>query len=131
MYVILESYLSMVADYPDAYRGQKGFDFIKEVPTTWDETRFPMGEIGEYCVALRRKGDVWYIGAINNDMPRDITLPMDFLGSGIHTITVHEDAPDSGEDPNNLNVRTFPVTSTDSIKIHMARDGGFAAIVRR
>ncbi|MEO8862685.1 MAG: glycoside hydrolase family 97 catalytic domain-containing protein, partial [Ginsengibacter sp.] len=36
MYVVLENYLQMVCDYPAAYEGQPGFDFIKEIPTTWD-----------------------------------------------------------------------------------------------
>ena len=70
MYVVLESYLSMVADYPDAYRGQKGFDFVTAVPTVWDETRFPQGEIGKYILAQRRSGDTWYMGAINNEHQR-------------------------------------------------------------
>ena len=36
MYVVLENYLPMVADYPDAYIGQPGFEVIKKIPGTWD-----------------------------------------------------------------------------------------------
>jgi len=39
MYVVLESYLGMVCDYPEAYEGQPGFEFIQQVPTVWDETK--------------------------------------------------------------------------------------------
>jgi alpha-glucosidase len=38
MYVVLESYLQMVCDYPAAYEDH-GFEFIKEVPAVWDETK--------------------------------------------------------------------------------------------
>jgi alpha-glucosidase len=36
MYVVLENYLGMVCDYPAAYEGQPGFEFLKMVPTIWD-----------------------------------------------------------------------------------------------
>jgi alpha-glucosidase len=39
LYVVFESPLEMVSDYPEQYKGQKAFDFIKQVPTTWDEVR--------------------------------------------------------------------------------------------
>jgi hypothetical protein len=37
LYVVFESPLEMVSDYPEHYAGQKEFDFIKRVPATWDE----------------------------------------------------------------------------------------------
>ncbi len=40
-------------------------DFMKEVPTTWDETRFIEGYPGKYVVIARRHGDTWYIAGIN------------------------------------------------------------------
>ena len=40
-------------------------DFIKEVPTTWDETRFIDGFPGEYVVLARRNGNKWYVTAVN------------------------------------------------------------------
>jgi alpha-glucosidase len=45
MYVVLESYLQSLCDYPAAYEGQPGFSFLKEVPTTWDETRVLDAEV--------------------------------------------------------------------------------------
>ena len=44
MYVVYESPLVMASDYPEAYEGQPGFEFIEKVPTVWDETRFLAGE---------------------------------------------------------------------------------------
>ena len=60
MYVVLENYLPMVADYPDAYIGQPGFEVIKQMPATWDETRVPGAEIDRYVSIARRKNDTWY-----------------------------------------------------------------------
>lgn len=41
------------------------FDFMKQVPTTWDETRFIDGYPGRYIVLARRHGNTWYIAAVN------------------------------------------------------------------
>ena len=40
-------------------------DFLRDVPTTWDETRIIDGYPGKYVVMARRSGDVWYVVAIN------------------------------------------------------------------
>ena len=100
MYVVYESPFSIVADTPDAYRGQPGFDFIKDVPTTWDETRALAGSIGDYIVVARRKGRDWYVGAMTNEEGRTVSLPLDFLGSGRYAATAWTD----GEAPTALNI---------------------------
>nr|WP_302828869.1 glycoside hydrolase family 97 protein [uncultured Bacteroides sp.] len=50
-------------------------DFMKQVPTTWDETRFIEGYPGKYIVLARRHGNTWYIAAINaTDEPLRLKL---------------------------------------------------------
>ena len=44
---------------------QACLDFLREVPTTWDETRYIDGRPGEHVALARRSGDIWYIAAIN------------------------------------------------------------------
>ena len=54
-------------------------DFMKNVPTTWDETRFVDGYPGQYVVMARRCGDKWYVAGINatgKTMEKTLTLPM-------------------------------------------------------
>ena len=54
-------------------------DFLRHVPTTWDETRFVDGYPGKYCVLARRHGDKWYVAAVNatkETLKLDLTLPM-------------------------------------------------------
>ena len=76
MYVVLENYLQMVCDYPAAYEGQPGFEFIKEIPTTWDETKVIDAKVSEYILIARRKNNEWYVGAINNHEERPVTIPL-------------------------------------------------------
>ena len=80
MYVVLENYLQMVCDYPAAYEGQEGFDFIKKIPTTWDETKVVEAKIGEYITIARRKENDWYVGTINDHSARTLSVPLNFFG---------------------------------------------------
>jgi alpha-glucosidase len=66
MYVVYESPLVMVSDYPEAYEGQPGIEFIEKVPTVWDETRVLAGAPAKHIVIARRNGTSWYIGAMTN-----------------------------------------------------------------
>ena len=65
-------------ELPEAYEDQPGFDFVVDVPTTWDQTKFVAGEAGEYLVLARRSGNTWYLGGITNWTPRELKLPLDF-----------------------------------------------------
>lgn len=54
-------------------------DFMKQVPTTWDETRFIDGYPGKYVVLARRHGDRWYVTAVNGGkeaLKLKLSLPM-------------------------------------------------------
>lgn len=54
-------------------------DFMKQVPTTWDETRFIDGYPGRYVVLARRHGDHWYVTAVNGGkeaLKLKLSLPM-------------------------------------------------------
>lgn len=124
MYVVLESYLSMVADYPAAYEGQPGFEFLKEVPTVWDETRVPNAKVGNYVTIARRKGNDWYVGSINNSEPRTLQVPLDFLPSGNYSAELYSDAPDVAKNPNHLTKEERTVNKTDVITIKLAAGGG-------
>jgi alpha-glucosidase len=126
MYVVLESYLSMVADYPAAYEGQPGFDFLKEVPTTWDETHVPCAEVGKYVTIARRKGQEWYIGTINSTEARTIQFSLDFLSSGDYTADIYSDASDDAERPNHLIKQVKTVSKADTITVNLAAGGGQA-----
>jgi len=131
MYIVLESYLPMVCDYPAAYEGQPGFDFLKSVPSTWDETRVPVAIPGEWVAIARRKGQVWWLGAINSSTGRGTTIPLNFLPAGKYEATIWRDSPDAGDDPNKLIKETRTVSASDSLTVTLASGGGVALQLRR
>jgi alpha-glucosidase len=131
MYIILESYLPMVCDNPAAYEGQDGFDFIKHVPGTWDETRVPVAIPGQWAAIARRRTTDWFLGAINSNMAREATIPLGFLPPGRYEATIYRDAPDATLYPNHLTIETRIVQASDSLTAPLAAGGGLAARFRK
>jgi len=124
MYVVLESYLGMLCDFPAAYEGQPGFDFLKKVPVTWDETRVPVAELNEFICIARRKGSEWYTGAITSRKKRVIDIPLNFLGAGKYIAEIYTDATDG--DPNHLISETRAVSNSDTLTVNLNAGGGMA-----
>jgi alpha-glucosidase len=127
LYVCYDNPNPMVADYPTAYEGQPGFEFLQLVPTWWDETRVLVGKIGEVLVTARRKGKTWYVGGISAGPARDLDLPLSFLGSGRYTVRAWKDVPNADSQPNHIATETLELASTNSLPIHFSPDGGFVA----
>ncbi len=125
MFVVYESPFQMVADSPDVYENAAGFDFVKMVPTTWDETRFLQGDIDEHVVVARRKGGDWYIGAMNTEKARTIKLPLALLGAGKFKAKIWQD----GAAPTEVNVTEREVGAGDSIELKLAPSGGAAVLL--
>jgi alpha-glucosidase len=129
MYVVYENPMPMVCDTPEAYENQPGFDFIVNVPATWDETQFAAGDPGESIVLARRRGDVWYVGGMTDWTRRTIDVPLDFLGSGPYTAKLYTDGSMDEDQPNAIRITTVDVESSVALPIEMASGGGFAAII--
>lgn len=131
MYVVYESALHLVSDTPAAYEGQEGFDFIRQVPTTWDETRVLIAEPGECILVARRKGSDWYLGAIGNSRTaHEFSFDASFLGEGTYDMTLYHDAPDSEQNPNNILCAESVVSSSDKLVLDCVPAGGLAAIIK-
>ncbi|MBO0723697.1 MAG: glycoside hydrolase family 97 protein, partial [Blastocatellia bacterium] len=73
-YVVYQNHLSMVADYPEAYQGHPGLKILAKIPTSWDDTRFLSGSVGEYIVIARRRGTEWYVGAMCDNQQRALEV---------------------------------------------------------
>ena len=126
LYVVFEAPLAMVSDAPSAYLNQPSFHFIREVPTSWDQTQVLNGEPGEFVTIARRHGDDWYLGSITNWTPRDIHVPLNFLGSGKYIAEVYGDAADAAENPKHVALRRQSVGKGDTLTLHLASGGGCA-----
>jgi len=129
MYVVFESPLVMASDYPEAYEGQPGFEFIEKVPTVWDETQFLAGEPAQYIALARKKGDSWYVGAITDWEARPLDLPLGFLGAGEYEATIFADGPDAATEGTSLDVSKMTVTAGDRLSLKLAPGGGAAVIL--
>ena len=127
MYVCFDNPNPMVADYPTAYEGQPGFDFIQLVPTWWDETRVVASKVGELLVTARRSGTTWYLGGMSAKGPRELALPLSFLGAGRFKARIWKDAADAESDPNQISTETLNLSFKGTLKLHLALDGGFVA----
>ncbi len=95
MYVVYQNHMSMMADYPNAYRGEDGLDFIVEVPANWDETRVLHAEYGKCLIIARRKGTNWYVGGMSA-VACERELPLDFLQGGNYDVKLYLDDPAGG-----------------------------------
>ncbi|MES2827414.1 MAG: glycoside hydrolase family 97 protein [Bacteroidota bacterium] len=126
MYVVMESYLNMVADYPEAYEGQPGFEFLRQVPTVWDETKVVKGVLDEYLTIARRHGNDWFLGTLNNSTHRTLEIPLSFLGEGDYKAEIYGDAIDSGAFPNKLDKTTGTFKKGDIMTVKLAAGGGNA-----
>jgi len=128
MYVVFFSPLGAVSDSPDTYAASPaGFDFIKAVPASWDETRYLAGETGEYIVLARRKGSRWYLGAMNSETPRKVTVSLDFLGSRGATMRLWSD----GAQPDAPMLTERRVADGEALTLDLAAHGGAAAIFEK
>ena len=128
-YVVFDGPMQMISDGPCRYEAEpECAEFIYRVPTVWDETRVLEGKIGEYIVTARRKGDVWYIGAMTDWNAREITINLDGLGVSAATVEAWEDGPDADSKATDWQKRMVSVSG--EMKIHLAPGGGWAAIVK-
>ncbi len=102
-------------------------DFWRELPASFDETRFLQGEIGKFAVVARRKGHTWYVAGINGLERRAFTMDTSFLGAGEWKCRLfRDDDPAIESGLGKVTVESVPVAPT--MKVEAAARGGFAAI---
>jgi alpha-glucosidase len=126
LYVVVESPLEMVSDYPEHYQGQHDFEFIRQVPTTWDEVRVIAGRPMENVTIARRSGKDWYVGSITNWDPRTVKVPLDFLGEGKYISEIYADAADAGTNATHTEFSKQEVDRNTVMEVRMVSGGGNA-----
>ena len=104
-------------------------DFMKQVPTLWDEVRFIDGYPGKYVIIARRAGDKWYVAGINAEkqpLKKTITLPMFAKDT---QLTVYADDPKYTNDPTLAgNVRQVKQNKKQQIAITIPENGGIVIV---
>lgn len=133
LYVLFESGLQMLADSPTQYyRNDDCTRFVTGVPVTWDETRALSAEAGRYAVIARRKGDKWYVGAINgnNDRAATVEIGTDFLApEREYTLTAFSDGPNAFRQAMDYRRERRTIRRGERLTLHLARNGGWAAVI--
>jgi alpha-glucosidase len=95
---------------------------VASLPTVWDETRVLQGEVGEYIVTARRKGNTWYIGGITNWTARDIELDLSvYPSSNVELYTDGVNAHRNGSDYRHQTI----IPDFSPLTVHLAPGGGF------
>jgi hypothetical protein len=135
LYVTMYSPLQMAADLPENYEKHlDAFQFIRDVPVDWDDTRIIEAEPGDYItIARKAKGrDAWFMGAITDENPRSSAVPMSFLPPGkTYLATVYADSADADWQRNPLAyvIDKFLVDSKTLLKFALAPGGGAAVSI--
>ncbi|MCC2598463.1 glycoside hydrolase family 97 protein [Sphingobacterium sp. FBM7-1] len=92
-------------------------DFMKEVPTVWDETVFIDGYPGKYVVLARRQGDTWYIAGINAEKnTKDVVVSLPML-SGNQAVHYWDDAK------LNPNQGSLKINNNKTVKLTLQSNG--------
>lgn len=128
--VVFESGVQHFPDSIEAYSESIAKEFLMAVPANWDDTLLLEGYPGRYATMARRKGDVWFVGAICAVSGRKAKIPLDFLGDGDYTATIYED----GDNWNSIKLlnaseiykKVRRVTKEDVLEIPMKKNGGCA-----
>ena len=129
-YVVQDSPFTMLCDTPTNYESEPAYtSFIAAIPDEWDETRILQGELGQYIVTARRKGNIWYVGGQTNWDQRTIELPLSFLGEGSFTATLLTDGINANHNAEDYRLAREVHASGDTLSIRMASGGGFVLLL--
>lgn len=136
LFVCLYSPLQMACDLPENYmKHPNAFRFIEDVPCNWERSMLVDGVIGEYCIFARqeRGSENWYIGGINADEAREVTIPLDMLTEGqTYLATIYRDGEEAEweTNPYDYEIEEQKVSATDVLQLRMASGGGLAIEIK-
>jgi alpha-glucosidase len=132
LYVVLYSPLQMAADLPQNYAAlDDAFQFIRDVPTDWEETRVLDARIGDCVTIVRRErgGDHWFLGSITDEQARTLETPLSFLDRGTSYIAeIYRDADKANwqANPTAYTIESREVDARTVLQLRLAPGGGQA-----
>jgi len=136
LYITMYSPLQMVADLPENYEEHMdAFQFIKDVPTDWDDSRVLAAEPGDYILIARKEknGNAWFMGAITDEHHREMTADLSFLEKGkSYEATLYEDAENADwlQNPEAYRIRKIKVDQSSKLILKLAPGGGAAVSIK-
>ncbi len=136
LYVVLYSPIQMAADLPENYEERPdAFQFIKDVPTDWEESLALDGAVGEFVSFARKErgGEDWFIGALTDEDGRTLEIPLDFLDEGrVYAAEIYRDGEDAHwrTNPYDIVIESRDVSREDALSLRLAPSGGAAVRLR-
>ena len=128
LYVIYDAPLQMLSDSPSNYeREPEAMEFLKPVPSVWDDTKALSGKISDYVVVARRSGNDWYVGAMTDWTARDLDIDFSFLPDGEFHMQSYEDGVNADRMGADYKMKKSTVNKSTKLKVHLAPGGGWAA----
>jgi alpha-glucosidase len=128
MFVVYESPLQLFSgNLSDALRVPDLMYFLGKIPTVWDETIILKARLGKYILEARRKGQEWYLAAINDWTPKEFSVPLDFLSKGSYHAEKASDGINAARNPQDYTIKFSDVTKYDTLTIKLAPGGGYVA----
>ena len=126
--VVFHSGISILADSPENYLEKADlFDFIKNLPKSYDEYKVLDGHIESHITVARRAADNWYLGSLTTREPRTLNVKLDFLKEGQkYKAFLFEDATGTHFINNReaYQTRQINVDSKDVLILKLASGGG-------
>lgn len=132
LYLVMWGPIQMAADLPENYaKFMDAFQFIKDVPADWDESKYLEAEPGDYITVARKgKGtNNWFVAGKCDENGHKSTIKFDFLEKGRkYEATIYADASDADyeKNPKAYKITKKIVKKGDVLKLTEARGGGFA-----
>ncbi len=130
-FVVYESPFMCFCEHPDHVYGQVGEEFVRDVPTTWDDIRFLGGDPNSYVAIAKQSGDEWYVGVINNSQARSVQLPLSFLPQGTYQLEYWKDGRKADRDATDCEHKTVRVSTSKPLTVKMAGAGGYVAVIKK
>ena len=125
-FVVFEAPFQMLSDNPTTYiKEQECTDFMTKIPATFDKTVALDSKVAEYVTLARRKGDTWFVGAMTNWTPRDLTLDFSFLPSGNYEAEVFKDGLNANRDGTDYKKEVLRISSGTKVPIQLSGGGGW------
>lgn len=128
--VIFESGLQHFADHHKMYEKlpPKSVEYLKKIPTVWDESVLINGYPGKHAVLARRNGQRWFVAGINGEEnEKNFVITTEYLEPENYILTLIRD----GENREDLIEETHTIEKNQTINILVNPNGGFAGFLEK
>jgi alpha-glucosidase len=132
LYVVLYAPFQMAVDLPEVYQSHlDAFQFIRDVPTDWQDTRVLHASIGDYVAIARKERDAedWYLGAVTDQRGRSLETPLAFLDRDrTYVAEIYRDADNADwrSNPTAYVIENTEVNANTILNLRLAPGGGQA-----